>query len=81
MLRAIELNAYLTYVSGERFVMPRTTQLPDRIGFRLRRDTKRCIITLTPAEWERFQDMLIDPPEPNRCLRKAFAEHARVVGR
>jgi uncharacterized protein (DUF1778 family) len=39
------------------------------------------VITLTPAEWERFQALLVDPPEPNRRLRRAFAEHARVVRR
>jgi uncharacterized protein (DUF1778 family) len=40
---------------------------------------KNEVITLTPAEWERFQAMLLDPPEPNRRLRRAFAEHARIV--
>ena len=39
------------------------------------------VITLTRAEWERFQEMLLDPPEPNKRLKKAFAEHARVVRR
>jgi uncharacterized protein (DUF1778 family) len=42
---------------------------------------KNEVITLTPAEWERFQAMLLDPPVPNRRLRRAFAEHARVVRR
>ena len=39
------------------------------------------VITLTRAEWERFQEMLLNPPEPNKRLKKAFAEHARVVRR
>jgi uncharacterized protein (DUF1778 family) len=39
------------------------------------------VITLTPAEWQRFQAMLLDPPPPNRRLKRAFAEHARVVRR
>ena len=39
------------------------------------------VITLTRAEWERFQEMLLDPPQPNKRLKKAFAEHARVVRR
>jgi uncharacterized protein (DUF1778 family) len=39
------------------------------------------VITLTKAEWERFQDILLDPPEPNRRLKKALAEHVRVVRR
>ncbi len=42
---------------------------------------KNEVITLTQAEWERFQDMLLNPPEPNKRLKKAFAEHARVVRR
>jgi uncharacterized protein (DUF1778 family) len=39
------------------------------------------VVTLTQAEWERFQEMLLDPPEPNKRLKKALAEHARVVRR
>jgi uncharacterized protein (DUF1778 family) len=39
------------------------------------------IITLTPEAWEEFQRMLLDPPEPNERLKKALAEHARVVRR
>jgi uncharacterized protein (DUF1778 family) len=39
------------------------------------------VITLTRAEWDRFQEQLLNPPEPNKRLKKAFAEHARVVRR
>ena len=39
------------------------------------------VITLTRAEWERFQEMLLDPPQPSKRLKKAFAEHTRVVRR
>ena len=39
------------------------------------------VITLTQAEWEHFQEMLLNPPEPNKRLKQAFAEHARVVRR
>jgi len=42
---------------------------------------KNEVITLTPDEWERFQSMLLNPPQPNRRMRRAFAEHARVVRR
>jgi uncharacterized protein (DUF1778 family) len=42
---------------------------------------KHEVITLTPAEWDRFQDLLFNPPEPNKRLRRAFAEHMRVVRR
>jgi uncharacterized protein (DUF1778 family) len=39
------------------------------------------VITLTRAEGDRFQQMLLDPPEPNKRLQRAFAEHSRVVRR
>jgi uncharacterized protein (DUF1778 family) len=42
---------------------------------------KNEVITLTRAEWDRFQDLLLNPPAPNKRLKKAFAEHARVVKR
>jgi uncharacterized protein (DUF1778 family) len=38
-------------------------------------------ITLTPSEWEQFQAMLFEQAEPNERLRRAFAEHERVVRR
>jgi uncharacterized protein (DUF1778 family) len=113
MAAAIELYAFLTYMSVERFVMPGTAQRPDRISLRLGRDAKRKleraaaysdktltdfvidvalqradaivrkneVITLTRAEWDRFQELLLTPPEPNKRLKRAFAEHARVVRR
>lgn len=37
------------------------------------------IISLTAKEWERFQELLLAPPEPNENLKKAFAWHSRVV--
>ncbi|MBF0304103.1 MAG: DUF1778 domain-containing protein [Alphaproteobacteria bacterium] len=37
------------------------------------------VISLTADEWERFQRMLLDPPEPNEALRKALEEHSRIV--
>jgi uncharacterized protein (DUF1778 family) len=36
-------------------------------------------ISLTAAEWERFQKLLLHPPRPNKRLRKAFADRARIV--
>lgn len=38
------------------------------------------MITLTAEEWERFQEMLLNPPEPNEKLKEAFAWYARVTG-
>jgi uncharacterized protein (DUF1778 family) len=40
---------------------------------------KNEVITLTPSEWNRFQDMLLNPSRPNKRLKKALAEHTRVV--
>jgi uncharacterized protein (DUF1778 family) len=42
---------------------------------------QREAVTLTRAEWERFQEMLLNPPQSNKRLREAFAEHARIVKR
>jgi uncharacterized protein (DUF1778 family) len=56
--------------------MPHATKHPDRIKLRLR---KPDLIVLTAKEWERFRALLLDPPEPNDRLKRAFAEHARVV--
>jgi uncharacterized protein (DUF1778 family) len=41
----------------------------------------REVITLTADEWERFQDLVLNPPPPNRRLKRAFADHARIVKR
>ena len=37
------------------------------------------LITLTPAEFQRFADALLNPPPPNKALRKAFRDHRRLV--
>ena len=42
---------------------------------------EREVITLTPEAWEEFRRLLLDPPEPNKKLKEALAEHARVVRR
>jgi len=42
---------------------------------------KREVITLTRKEWARFRDLLLNPLEPNKRLKKAFAEHVRVLMR
>jgi uncharacterized protein (DUF1778 family) len=44
-------------------------------------DRENMAVTLTPDEWGRLQGMILDPPQPNRRLRDAFAEHARIVRR
>lgn len=37
------------------------------------------MIALSAEEWARFQDLLLDPPEPNERLRRALAEHGRIL--
>jgi uncharacterized protein (DUF1778 family) len=39
------------------------------------------VITLNAEEWERFQDLLLNPPEPNEKLQRALEEHSRIVRR
>ena len=38
------------------------------------------VITLNAEEWERFQELLLNPPEPNEKLKEAFAWYGRVTG-
>lgn len=40
---------------------------------------EREVIALSPAGWEEFQNLLLHPPKPNKRLKKAFAERARIV--
>ena len=42
---------------------------------------KQEAITLTPEEWERFCALLLQPPAPNRRLKRALADHSRIVMR
>jgi len=39
------------------------------------------VISLNAEEWERFQELLLNPPEPNEKLQRALEEHARIVRR
>lgn len=39
------------------------------------------VISLSPEEWERFQDLLLNPPAPNDRLQRALEEHDRIVRR
>jgi len=42
---------------------------------------KHEVITLTASEWDRFSALLLNPPKPNKRLKRALAEHGRVVRR
>ncbi|MBI4967386.1 MAG: DUF1778 domain-containing protein [Rhodospirillales bacterium] len=39
------------------------------------------VIELSGPEWRRFQALLLNPPKPAARLKKALAQHARVVRR
>lgn len=39
------------------------------------------VVALTAGEWEQFQQLLLNPPEPNEKLQKALNEHFRIVRR
>ena len=39
------------------------------------------VIALNPEEWERFQELLLNPPAPNERLQRALEEHDRIVRR
>jgi uncharacterized protein (DUF1778 family) len=39
------------------------------------------VISLNAVEWERFQDLLLNPPAPNDRLQRALEEHDRIVRR
>jgi uncharacterized protein (DUF1778 family) len=43
------------------------------------RKAKPDTIVLSAAGWKELQQFLRHPPKPNARLKKAFAEHARVV--
>lgn len=40
---------------------------------------KHETITLSPDEWARFQDLLLNPPATNARLKKAMRDHERAV--
>jgi uncharacterized protein (DUF1778 family) len=39
------------------------------------------VITLSAEDWELFQEMILNPPEPNERLKEALAMHAKIVRR
>ena len=44
---------------------------------RLIRERERLI--LSDQDWEIFSAALVNPPEPNAALRKAFVSHDRLI--
>jgi uncharacterized protein (DUF1778 family) len=38
-------------------------------------------LVLSERDWDVFLDALINPPEPNKALRKAFATHERLIAK
>ena len=36
-------------------------------------------LVLSDQDWEIFSEAIVNPPEPNAALRKAFASHDRLI--
>ena len=43
------------------------------------RERERLVVS--ERVWNLFFDALVDPPEPNAALRKAFAAHGRLISK
>lgn len=69
--------------------MPRTAKPKQCISIRLSPQSKRTqeqsapdadeAITLNAEEWDRLQELLLNPPKPNEKLKEALAWHQQVV--
>jgi len=42
---------------------------------------ERDRLVLSEQDWEIFSEALVNPPEPNAALCKAFASHGRLAGK
>ena len=45
----------------------------------LQAKTERVQLVLSDQDWEIFSAALVNPPEPNAALRKAFVSHDRLI--
>ena len=69
----LERAAALANTTVSAFVVNNALEAADRpIG-------KRERLAISQRDWDRFFDALVDPPEPNAALRRAFAAHGRLV--
>lgn len=72
--RKLERAAAYTETSVSDFVLANAVAAAERvIGAREK-------ITLSPADWDRFYDALIDPPKPTEKLKKAVRRYRERVG-
>ncbi len=73
--RMLERAAALENTTVSAFVVHNALKAADR----LIQDRER--ITVSERDWNLFFDALVDPPEPDAALRRAFAAHDRLVAK
>ncbi len=71
--RMLERAATLANMTVSSFVVNNVLQAADD----LIRERERLV--LSDQDWEIFSAALVNPPEPNAALRKAFASHDRLI--
>ncbi len=71
----LERAATLANMTVSAFVVHNALEAADH----LIRERERLV--LNDGDWEIFSEALVNPPEPNAALRKAFARHERLVGK
>lgn len=71
--RRLERAATLANMTVSAFVVNNALEAADD----LIRERERII--LNDQDWEIFSEALLNPPEPNAALSKAFASHDRLI--
>ena len=71
--RMLERAATLANMTVSAFVVNNVLEAADH----LIRERERLV--LSDQDWEIFSAALVNPPEPNAALRKAFANHDRLI--
>ena len=69
----LERAAALAKTTVSAFVVNSALEAADRLI------SKHERLAISQRDWNRFFDALVDPPEPNAALRRAFAAHGRLV--
>ncbi len=71
--RMLERAATLANMTVSAFVVNNALEAADH----LIRERERVV--LSDQDWEIFSAALVNPPEPNAALRKAFVNHDRLI--
>lgn len=73
--RLLERAAALANTTVSAFVVSNALEAADR----LIRDRERLVVS--EQDWNLFFDALVNPPEPNAVLRRAFATHGHLIAK